>query len=123
MTITLDGQKLFDQQQLRLEAGSVKRDSIEKSAAGLDGVVSIDLGSRGRKIKQTGVLRANSSAQMTRKLDAISAYMDGQTHTLISDSSESFENMRMDSFKVINQSTDSSGLVVSYEIIYTQLAV
>ena len=56
MSVTLDGQNLFDKQQLEIELGSFSRDSIERTSPGLDGVFSIDLGGRGRVIKQRGVL-------------------------------------------------------------------
>ena len=121
MGLTLDGQKLFDEQQLEIEPGSFRRDSIEKTVPGLDGVLSVDLGRRVRKIKQRGVLRARSRSQMNGRISAISAYMDGDMHTLITNSGEKYGNLRMDVFKVNKERTDSGGIVVDYEIVYTQL--
>ncbi len=121
--ITLDGQNLFDEQQFEIEAGSVQRDSIEKAIPGLDGVLSIDLGNRGRKIKQKGLLRAKNSSQMDEKIKAISAYMDGNTHILTLSSGDMFEDLRMDVFKVGKFQPSGTGVVVEYEIGYTQLAV
>lgn len=121
MSITLDGQILFGEQQFEIEAGSFNRDSIERAMPGLDGVLSVDLGRRGRKINQKGVLRAKSRSQMNDRINAISAYMDGDMHTLLTGSDEEFDNLRMDSFKVSKERTDSSGIVVDYEIVYTQL--
>ena len=60
MRVTLDGYILFDEQQLEIEAGSFSRNSIERTVPGLDGVLSIDVGRHGRKIKQRGVLRAKN---------------------------------------------------------------
>jgi len=37
MSVTLDGQNLFDEQQLEIELSSLNRDSIERAVAGLDG--------------------------------------------------------------------------------------
>ena len=122
MRVTLDEQMLFDEQQLEVEVGSFSRDSIEKTLPGLDGALSIDLGKRSRKIKQTGVLRTKSRAQMNDRINAISAYMDGGTHTLTTCNGEEFDNLRMDSFTVNNERTDGTGIIVDYEIIYTQLA-
>lgn len=121
MSITLDGDILFDRQQLEIEPGSFNRSTIEKAAPGLDGVLSIDLGGRGRNIKQTGTLRANSRSQMNDRISVISAYMDGNTHTLVTGTGQEFSNLRMDSFTVGNERTDGSGIVVNYEIVYTQL--
>ncbi len=121
MRITLDGQNLFDEQQLEIEPGSISRDSIERAVAGLDGVLSIDMGGRGRKIKQKGLLQVKSRTQMNNRINAISAYMDGNTHTLARSDGEKLNNLRMDSFKVSKERAGGRGIVIDYEIIYTQL--
>jgi len=123
MSVTLDGQNLFDERQLEIEPGSLRRDSIERAVVGLDGVLSIDLGGRSRKIKQTGVLRTTGRSQMNERINAISARMDGDAHTLVTDSGEEFDNLRMDVFKVKKERTNGSGLCCDYEIVYTQLVV
>jgi len=121
MSVTLDGQNLFDEQQLEIEQDSLNRDSIEKAVAGLDGVLSIDIGGRARKIRQKGILRAQSRTQMNTRINVISAYMDGNTHTLVSNEGEIFDNLRMDSFKVNRKRAGGVCMVVDYEIVYTQL--
>jgi len=123
MNITLDGQDLFDEQKLEIETSSIKRASMERAMPGLDGVLSIDLGQRSRQVKQKGVLRAKSKTQMDTKIGVISAYMDGDTHTLTRSDGQSFDNLRMDVFKVSNERTSGSGVAVDYEILYTQLKV
>ena len=121
MSVTLDGQNLFDEHQLEIEQDSLNRDSIERAVAGLDGVLSVDMGGRARKIRQRGTLRAKSRTQMNDRINVISAYMDGNTHTLVSNEGKKFDNLRMDSFKVSKERTGGSGIVVDYEIVYTQL--
>jgi len=121
MSVSLDGQALFDEQQLEVEPGSFSRDSIERAVPGLDGVLSIDLGERGRQIKQKGILRARSIAELNDRIDAISAFMDGDTHTLRIGSGGEFGDVRMDSFDTSNERTSGSGVSIDYEIIYTQL--
>ena len=121
MSVTLDGQNLFDEQQLEIEQDSLNRDSIERAVAGLDGVLSVDMGGRPRKIRQRGTLRAKSRTQMNDRINVISAYMDGNTHMLVSNEGKKFDNLRMDSFKVSKERTGGSGIVVDYEIVYTQL--
>ena len=123
MSTTLDGQVLFDRLRLEIEVGSINRDSIEKAIPGLDGVLSIDIGGRSRKIKQKGILRATSRSQMNEKINSISAYMDGDTHILEADGGEEFDNLRMDVFKVAGERVSGSGVAVDYEIVYTQLVV
>jgi len=122
MRVTLDGRALFDQQRLEIEAGSFSRDSIERAVPGLNGVLSIDLGQRGRKIKQTGTLRAKSRSQLDERINDISACMDGDTHTLIAADGRQFSNLRMDSFTLGKEHIDGAGISVDYEIVYTQLA-
>jgi hypothetical protein len=123
MSTTLDGQNLFDEQDLKIEQGSVSRDSIEQTVPGLDGILSIDMGERSRKIKQRGVIRAKSRSQMNDRVSAILSYIDGDTHTLVIRNGEEFENVRMDTFKVTEEKTSGSGLCCDYEIVYTQLVV
>lgn len=123
MSTTLDGQALFDEQQLEIEVGSSSRGHTERAVAGLDGVVSIDLGGRDRKIVQKGVLRAVSRSQISERIGAISGSMDGDTHTLVTDGGDEFDNLRVDSFKVTGERVSGSGVTIDYEIIYTQLAV
>ena len=121
MRVTLDSQILFDEQALDISAGSFSRDSIERIVPGLDGTISIDLGRRGRQIKQTGTLRAKSREQMNDRIDAISVYMDGETHTLVTRSCRELAELRMDSFRVSGVHADGTGIVADYEIVYTQL--
>ncbi len=121
MKATLDSNILFDEQNLEISAGSFSRDSIERTVPGLYGVLSIDLGRRGRKIKQTGTLRAKSRAQLDERISKIAAFMDGDTHTLITSEGREFANLRMDSLKQSSEHADGAGIVVDYEIVYTQL--
>jgi hypothetical protein len=121
MKVTLDAQMLFDEQALEISAGSFSRDSIERTVPGLDGVFSIDLGLRDRKIRQTGTLRAKSRAQLDERISKIAVFMDGDTHTLTTGSGREFANLRMDSFKAGTEHADGTGITVDYEIVYTQL--
>jgi hypothetical protein len=121
MSVTLDGQKVFDEQELKIELGSARRDSIERAIPGLAGVLSVDMGRRSRKVKQRGVLRANSQAQMNNKISAISAFIDGDTHKLVISGDREFDNLRMDTFRVTDERTSGNGVVINYEIVYTQL--
>ena len=123
MSVTLDGQEVFDEQGLEIEPGSMRRDSIERTMAGLDGRLSIDMGGRGREIRQRGSLSAPSRAKMKERISAISAFMDGGTHTLKTDIGEEFNSIRMDVFKVSKERASGSGVCCDYEIVYTQLVV
>jgi hypothetical protein len=119
--VSLDGVMLFGEREIDLEVDSFSREQLERSAAGLDGVVSIDLGGRGRKIQQKGELRARSRIELNSKVEAISAFIDGNTHTLVGSRGEMFEGLRVDSISVRNERASGEGIVVDYEIVYQQL--
>ena len=121
MKVKLDAQMLFDEQTLEISADSFRRDSIERTIPGLNGVLGIDLGLRSRKIRQTGTLRAKSRTQLNERISKISTFIDGDTHTLTTDSGMEFTNLRMDSFRTGTEHADGTGIVTDYEIIYTQL--
>jgi len=121
MHATLDGQAVFDEQELTIAIGSPGRASLERSIAGLDGMLSIDLGARSRRIRQTGVLRAAGRAAMDARIDAIAVFLDGQTHTLTTADGRVYDNLRVDSFQQLRERAAGPGIVVEYEIAYTQL--
>jgi hypothetical protein len=121
--VNLDGINLFGEGESQIEVSSFGRESIERSAAGLDGVMSIDLGGCGRKIRQKGEIRARSKADLDSKVGAISAFIDGDTHTLVGSQGETFENLRVDSVNVKNERVSGAGVVADYEVVYTQLMV
>ncbi len=121
MSTTLDSSTLFDEKDLTIQVGSWARQSVERAMAGLDGIASIDLGGRRRTIRQRGVLRAPSQAALDERLDAIEAFLDGDTHTLVTTTGASYVNLRLDSFTLLDRSISGAGIVASYEIVYTQL--
>ncbi|OHB61517.1 MAG: hypothetical protein A2167_02735 [Planctomycetes bacterium RBG_13_46_10] len=121
MNITLDGQMLFDEQDLEIQPSGFNRTSMEKSVPGLNGVLSIDLGQRSREIKQKGTLQAKSSRLLDKRIAAISAFIDGDTHKLVTNAGRQFDNLRMDVFKLYNERISGAGVAVDYEIVYTQL--
>ena len=123
MFASLDGQSVFGGSEIEVIFGSVKRAYIERAAAGVDGVVSIDLGKRGRSVTQKGVLQGKSRSELNERIKAIGAFIDGKAHTLVTNNGERVENLRVDSFKSINERASGSGLVCDYEIVYTQLKV
>ncbi len=121
MGTMLDGQPIFDEQELTVTAASLSRASVERTFCGLDGVLSIDLGARARLIRQTGVLRAASHSAMRARVATIMAFIDGHTHTLRTADGRVYPNLRMDAFRQINEHSGGPGTVLEYEIAYTQL--
>jgi hypothetical protein len=123
VTITLDNKALFDEQDLAIEVGSPKRASVERTVCGLDGMLSIDLGRRAREIRQTGTLRAMSRAAMDARINSIIAFVDGDTHILATADGQEYGGLRMDGFKQADGRVGGPGIIVEYEIVYTQLGV
>ncbi len=123
MKVTLDGHFLFDEQGLEIQPGGFNRASMEKNVPGLNGVLSIDLGQRSREITQKGVLQAKSRGSLDKRIAAVSGFMDGDTHKLVTGTGRQFDNLRIDVFKLSNERTTSVGIAVDYEIIYTQLNI
>lgn len=121
MNTTLDSQALFDEQDLKVVGDSFQRKSIERHVPGLDGTLSIDLGEQPRKIKQTGTLRAVSDIAMRARIDAINAFIDGRTHTLMTADGREYADIRMDMFKRDAMEVTGPGVAVRYEMVYTQL--
>ncbi len=121
MATTLDGQSLFDEQDLEIKCDSFRRDSTERTIPGLDGVLSIDLGARSRSIKQKGTLNAKSRTQMENRLNLIRSFIDGNTHTIETHNGKKFNDLRVDAFRVIKEQISGSGITINYEIAYTQL--
>ena len=120
MKATIDGTLSFDQESLRVE--SFDRDSIERSAAGLDGVVSVDLGARTRSLVQRGLLRAGSKKSLESNLDVFAGLVDGEVHTLVIEGGRSFGNLKVDSFEILSRNYSGLGVCCKFEIRYTQLS-
>ena len=119
MKAIIDSTLEFEEKQLTVD--SWRRDSVDRVASGLDGVVSIDLGKRSRGLVQKGILRAVGFETLKEKTDAFAALMDGQTHTLLTSTDTQFNNLRVDSFEVEREDYSGTGLCCEFEITFTQL--
>ena len=121
MSTTLDGKALFDEQDLKIQVGTWQRASVERAIPGLDGMVSVDLGRRSRTIRQRGILKASSQTAMHSRLNTIEAFLDGDTHALVTDDGQTYANLRVDALTPLDRDTSGVGAVAEYEIVYTQL--
>ena len=122
MVIKLDGKAMFDVGAHAVRPMSWRRETVERGFAGLNGVMSIDLGGRERKLKQRGALKADSVAALLKMIDEISCYIDGQIHELADQNSTCYTNVRMDSFTLLGSIEVGNQACCDYEIIYTQLS-
>lgn len=108
-------------EQLELQADSFTRDAEQRSACGVDGVLSIDLGMRDRKLVCKGALRAQSKAALKEKTNLIFSLMDGRTHTLMTKDNERFEDLRIDAVKIEKQVHNGASTNCEFEIKFSQL--
>ena len=119
MRTTLDG--VLELEQRCLKVGGWQRGTIERAVAGLDGVLSIDLGRRGRELLQKGFLRANSEKGLDEKIAGIWRLMDGREHSLVVQDGGVFGNLRLDAFEAGKRVYGGGGVCCDFEIKYTQL--
>ncbi|MBE0537436.1 MAG: hypothetical protein IH624_17370 [Phycisphaerae bacterium] len=115
----VDGSVVFVQ--LALEVGTWTRQTVERTAAGLDGVVSVDLGRRSRSLVQRGQLRAFSEAGLRAQLCDVCGLADGQVHTLLVSDGQLFADVRVDGVYVSERVTGGGGVRCEFEMRYTQL--
>ena len=121
-SITFNDEKLFGAGEHKLKPLSWRREAIQRGFAGLDGVVSVDLGRRERKLKQQGRLSAVSTAALLKRMEEITNYIDGQAYKLIDQHGTVYEQVRMDDFTILGSITSANQACCEYEIIYTQLS-
>jgi len=120
-TIMFDSKALFGTGRPVLQPGSWRRESTDRGYAGLDGVMSVDLGRRERKLKQRGSFSAASIAALVELIENVSAYIDGQCYGLVDQHGVEYSNVRMDSFKLLSPIAVANQSQCEYEIVYTQL--
>jgi len=117
-----DGKELFGKGEHSLEVRSWRREGVDYGFAGLDGVLSVDLGRRERKLKQRGWLTAESVGALMRLMEEISGYIDGQSYELVDGGGICYGQVRMDSFTLLGSVTAGNQARCEYEIHYTQLS-
>ena len=120
-TITFNGKMIFGHGDHTLQAGSWGRQTKERRFAGVDGVMSIDLGRGSRRLKQRGWLTAASRAALQKTCEETSAYIDGQAYELVDANGTVYANVRMDSFQLLAEVCAASPVRCEYEVTYTQL--
>ena len=108
MRVWIDGEVKIDE--ANFEAGSVRRQVVERSVGALDGVVSIDLGGRGRDIAVEGILRAASGKGLDVLTDMIEAKMDGGVCVLSIDDGREFDDVRIDVFETAEREFGGSSV-------------
>ena len=121
MKTNLDATVYFDEISAELVVKDWKRDYISRCVAGLDGVINIDLGKRQREIIQTGTLRAVSNQALDKKIDVVNNLIDGQSHKLVWNNGESFDNLKINSFEIAKRHLAGAGPNCDYKICYIQL--
>ena len=120
MKAVLDDTIFFSEAPFELEIKSMQRSIVQRSAAGLDGQVCIDLGLRARKLVQKGELRAKSQPELQKKIDEINGLINGNLHVLKCPDGRIFENLIIESFQVGPFVSGGAHISCEYSIAYTQ---
>lgn len=120
MKAVLDSEVIFNEESFGLEIKSPQRSIIQRSAAGLDGQVSIDLGLRGRKIVQKGVLRARGQTGLQQQIDSINELIDGNLHVLKCPDGRVLGNLLIENFQADSFVTGGANISCQYSIKYIQ---
>ena len=121
--ITFDGKAIFGHGSHHLEAGSWRRERVDRGFCGLDGILSLDLGCRERRLIQRGELSSTSSGAIQAMAANISNYLDGSVYELTDGYGETYSNVRMDSFELTKPMCTGLPARCEYKIQYTQLNI
>jgi hypothetical protein len=120
--ITFNGQAMFGHGEQSLEGESWRRARVDRGFGGLDGVLSVDLGRRERKLRQRGELTGASRGAVQAMTAVITNYLDGMAYELIDADGTIYSNVRMDSFELAGPICAGVPARCEYEIRYTQLS-
>ncbi len=121
MHVWIDGEVKIDE--VVFEAGSVRRETVERGVCGLDGVSSIDLGSRGRDISVEGVLRAASGIGLDTVTVTIEAKIGDGTCKLSIDDGRDFGDVRIDVFETFDRQFGGSFVSCKCKLLCKQLKI
>lgn len=119
MWAAIDDSIFIDQQSLR--AGSAKRDAPLRSAPGVNGLLSLELGWRGRMLHQRGTVRAASRAGLRKIITRLQGLIGGEPVTLRTADGRYFSDLRIECYKLMREQISGAGYVVELEIEYIQL--
>lgn len=119
MWLKLDGTIQFEQALLSIDGWS--RQCDERSAVGLDGVLSVDMGRRTRRIVQEATIRSVSKNTMQDSIEVLNNTIDGLEHILQLQDGRSFEHLRVDDIAFGQVQISGAGVTCSVKITFTQL--
>ncbi len=110
----------FDDASFTLEVKTLKRSFVQRSAAGLDGQLAIDMGLRDRKLVQTGQLRAKNETELQRQINSINELIDGQLHTLKCSDDRVFDGLLVETFEIEPIVKGGAYVSCAYRITYVK---
>ena len=120
MGITLNDQRLFGTGRATLTVEPWQHGTQRHAVAGLDGIVNVDLGRRGRVIRQVGTLHADNERVLRERIRRIEALGDGVDCVLRTDDGACYANLSMDRFAVTSAVRHGAQVRCEYEMTYTQ---
>ncbi len=106
---------------VELGVGSWSRERVDRGAAGVDGIVSVDLGLRVRQIVVKGRLRGVSVKSLGEKVDLVCSLMDSKVHELTVCDGREFGDLQVESFEVTKEDSSGIGPYCEFEMGLRQL--
>lgn len=118
---TLDGQELFSSGPGELICESWPRETIRRGFSGLGGEILLDMGRRSRRLKQHGVLRADTQELLQLQICVIEEMNDGLQHMMIDADGIIYQKVILEKFEKLTAVQKANVCSCEYEIIYRQL--
>lgn len=118
---SLDAQDIFASGPHSFRPAAWQRKIETRSFPGLAGTLLVDMGIAGRTIHQAGRLCAPTHAALVAIIDAIEAFHDAQTHTLIDNHAQTYQPVLMEHFELSTPIQRGNGFWCDYTCRYLQL--
>lgn len=119
MWAILNEQIFIDRQSIQPESWNHAR--AEKSGPGTDGVISIPLGRRSRRLFQAGTLRAQSRPALDNLVSRIESLAGTGDISLRTERGRTYRDLRIDTFQTGIALYAGTGFLCDFNIEYTQL--
>ncbi|MHC4981548.1 MAG: hypothetical protein ACYTF6_00055 [Planctomycetota bacterium] len=118
---SLDGQDLFGSGPHSIRPETWSRAVQYRGFAGINGLLTLDMGLRSRRINQTGRLQAATTSAIHAIVSEIEAKLDGGIHTLTDDLGFTYPTVLVERFEQSTPVRRSQGFWCDYKISYRQL--
>lgn len=118
---TIDGNELFTTGPSEIVCEGWPRQMIRRGFSGINGEALLDMGSRGRRLTQRGILSGATAELLQQQIDAVNELADGKIHRLVDSDGVVFQKVVMENFQPTTPMRNCGVFRCEYETIYRQL--